>query len=97
MSRWVRCSYGKRAGFVGAKICLFSELSKFFIPFFNVLREKLEFFYLFSDEIVSTLWIFGSFAATIGSAERIRPQTVSTFGEAKVTQNLQFTIFFLKC
>ena len=24
MSRWVRCSYGKRAGFVGAKIQLFS-------------------------------------------------------------------------
>jgi hypothetical protein len=41
---------------------------------------------------------FGSFAATIGSAERIRPQTVSTFGEAKVTKNLQFTIvLFKKC
>jgi len=25
MSRWVRCSYGKRAGFVGAKIVLFLE------------------------------------------------------------------------
>ena len=25
MSRWVRCSYGKRAGFVGTKIVLFLE------------------------------------------------------------------------
>ena len=60
-----------------------------------MLREKLEFFYLFSDEIVSTLWIFGSFAATIGSAERIRPQTVSTFGEAKVTKIFNSQSFFL--
>ena len=36
MSRWVRCSYGKRAGFVGANIGRISEISKyssnFFIP-----------------------------------------------------------------
>ena len=30
MSRWVRCSYGKRAGFVDAKIDIISESSKFF-------------------------------------------------------------------
>ena len=29
MSRWVRCSYGKRAGFVDAKIRCFSVTSKF--------------------------------------------------------------------
>ena len=37
MSRWVRCSYGKRAGFVGAKIGIFLLSSKFFktfLPFF---------------------------------------------------------------
>lgn len=30
MSRWVRCSYGKRAGFVDSKIDIISESSKFF-------------------------------------------------------------------
>ena len=37
MSRWVRCSYGKRAGFVGAKIGIFllsSMFFKTFLPFF---------------------------------------------------------------
>ena len=33
MSRWVRCSYGKRAGFVSAKIGIISEYSKFFEVF----------------------------------------------------------------
>ena len=33
MSRWVRCSYGKRAGFVGAKIGIISDSCKFFIHF----------------------------------------------------------------
>ena len=33
MSRWVRCSYGKRAGFVGAKIGFISESSKLFETF----------------------------------------------------------------
>ena len=36
MSRWVRCSYGKRAGFVGAKIGIISESSKFFEYFFEI-------------------------------------------------------------
>ena len=35
MSRWVRCSYGKRAGFVGAKIMLFLESTNFYEDFFN--------------------------------------------------------------
>ena len=30
MSRWVRCSYGKRAGFVGIKIVAFFLSSKYF-------------------------------------------------------------------
>ena len=36
MSRWVRCSYGKRAGFVGAKIGIISEYSKFFEAFLPI-------------------------------------------------------------
>ena len=28
MSRWVRCSYGKRAGFVGAKVTCYFGFSK---------------------------------------------------------------------
>lgn len=39
MSRWVRCSYGKRAGFVGAKIDIISEYTKFFE---NFLRKNME-------------------------------------------------------
>ena len=35
MSRWVRCSYGKRAGFVGAKIGIFLLSSKFFETFLS--------------------------------------------------------------
>ena len=34
MSRWVRCSNGKRAGFVGAKIYIIIETSKFSGVFF---------------------------------------------------------------
>ena len=34
MSRWVRCSYGKRAGFVDAKIGIFLLSSKFFLRHF---------------------------------------------------------------
>ena len=37
MSRWVRCSYGKRAGFVGAKIDIIIETSKIFGNFFILL------------------------------------------------------------
>ena len=36
MSRWVRCSYGKRAGFVGAKISTIFDYSKFFEIFFEI-------------------------------------------------------------
>ena len=39
MSRWVRCSYGKRAGFVDAKIDIISESSKF-LNFFACFRLK---------------------------------------------------------
>ena len=35
MSRWVRCSYGKRAGFVDAKIVHFLESTNFYEDFFN--------------------------------------------------------------
>ena len=35
MSRCVRCSYGKRAGFVGAKIAFFLEFTKIFEDFFQ--------------------------------------------------------------
>jgi hypothetical protein len=35
MSRWVRCSYGKRAGFVGAKIAVFLEFTNIFEVFFQ--------------------------------------------------------------
>ena len=41
MSRWVRCSYGKRAGFVGAKIGVFLLTSKFFETFLPFLAPKV--------------------------------------------------------
>ena len=37
MSRWVRCSYGKRAGFVVAKIGIIFEDSKFFEIFLPII------------------------------------------------------------
>ena len=40
MSRWVRCSYGKRAGFVGAKIQRFNQTYKLFLPFLMILKEN---------------------------------------------------------
>jgi len=40
MSRWVRCSYGKRAGFVDAKISLYSESCKFFEAFLPIFGPK---------------------------------------------------------
>ena len=39
MSRWVRCSYGKRAGFVGAKINIIVETSKYSGIFINLLYD----------------------------------------------------------
>jgi len=41
MSRWVRCSYGKRAGFVGAKIGFISESSKLFETFLLFFTQKV--------------------------------------------------------
>ena len=41
MSRWVRCSYGKRAGFVGAKIDIFLLTNKFFDIFLPFLAPKV--------------------------------------------------------
>jgi hypothetical protein len=41
MSRWVRCSYGKRAGFVGAKIGFISESSKLFETFLPIFAPKV--------------------------------------------------------
>jgi len=41
MSRWVRCSYGKRAGFVGVKIGIFLLTSKFFETFLPFFTPKL--------------------------------------------------------
>ena len=41
MSRWVRCSYGKRAGFVGAKIGIFILSSKFFETFLLFFAQKV--------------------------------------------------------
>jgi len=41
MSRWVRCSYGKRAGFVDAKIDIISESSKFFEIFLPIFAPKV--------------------------------------------------------
>jgi len=41
MSRWVRCSYGKRAGFVDAKIGIISENSKFFETFLLFFAPKV--------------------------------------------------------
>jgi hypothetical protein len=41
MSRWVRCSYGKRAGFVDAKIGIFLLTSKFFETFLPFLAPKV--------------------------------------------------------
>jgi hypothetical protein len=40
MSRWVRCSYGKRAGFVDAKIGIISENSKFFETFLPIYAQN---------------------------------------------------------
>lgn len=59
MSRWVRCSYGKRAGFVDAKIDIISESSKFFELFclfspkkwFHKPCERL-FYILFGDKAI---------------------------------------------
>ena len=41
MSRWVRCSYGKRARFVDAKIGIFLLTSKFFETFLPFLAQKV--------------------------------------------------------
>ena len=41
MSRWVRCSYGKRAGFVAAKIGFISESSKLFETFLLFFAQKV--------------------------------------------------------
>ena len=41
MSRWVRCSYGKRAGFVDAKIDFISESSKLFEAFLPIFDQKV--------------------------------------------------------
>ena len=41
MSRWVRCSYGKRAGFVVAKIGIFLLTSKFFEAFLLFFAPKV--------------------------------------------------------
>ena len=44
MSRWVRCSYGKRAGFVVAKIVHFLESTNNSEDFFVEIRVKSESF-----------------------------------------------------
>ena len=53
MSRWVRCSYGKRAGFVAAKIGIFLLFSKFFegfLPFFaKKIKKDCKFFQRYSE------------------------------------------------
>ena len=41
MSRWVRCSYGKLAGFVSAKIGIFLLSSKFFKKFLFFFAQKV--------------------------------------------------------
>jgi len=41
MSRWVRCSYGKRAGFVAAKIGIISENSTFFETFLPISAQNM--------------------------------------------------------
>ena len=41
MSRWVRYSYGKRAGFVAAKIGFISESSKLFETFLLFFAQKV--------------------------------------------------------
>jgi len=41
MSRWVRCSYGKRAGFVVVKIGIFLLTSKFFEAFLLFFVQKV--------------------------------------------------------
>ena len=40
MSRWVRCSYGKRAGFVDAKISILSDSNKHLPIFLIIFKEK---------------------------------------------------------
>ena len=60
MSRWVRCSYGKRAGFVDAKIGIFRLTSKFFETFLPIFRPKSEisqafvkgYYYYFLDKAI---------------------------------------------
>ncbi len=42
MSRWVRCSYGKRAGFVAAKIDIFLLSSKYFETFLSFFAPKVD-------------------------------------------------------
>jgi len=46
MSRWVRCSYGKRAGFVGAKIGVLIDSNKLF-PVFLMILKKNEAIFIF--------------------------------------------------
>ena len=41
MSRWVRCSYGKRAGFVVAKLGIFLLTSEFFEAFLLFFAQKV--------------------------------------------------------
>ena len=42
MSRWVRCSYGKRAGFVDAKIAFFLEFTKIFEDFLAQFNSSVD-------------------------------------------------------
>ena len=49
MSRWVRCSYGKRAGFVVAKIVHFLESTNNSEDFFVEIRVKSEEFPIFQE------------------------------------------------
>jgi hypothetical protein len=75
MSRWVRCSYGKRAGFVGAKIEIISESYKFlryfcqFSPkkWFHKPCERL-FYILFWYKAIFLIYIFQGLGKVMASS-----------------------------
>jgi len=83
MSRWVRCSYGKRAGFVGAKIGILSDSNKLFPVFLMIFKEKWfqnSFTRLvktsFLDKMGCDSYIFRTFAIDSRSHELLAPMDV---------------------
>ena len=62
MSRRVGCSYGKQAGFVGAKINIISEHSKYFETFLQKktgIPDLYRILFVFLQRPILSLWTDG--------------------------------------